>query len=424
MKKRIYFLSVLLLALNCNSQNLTLTQCLEDAKEHNRTLKNAALEIQMAGEQKSEAFTRYFPQISANVMALRTFDKMLPKMDALTGLYGATATLIQPIFAGGQIITGNKLAGINEDVTKLQLQLKEKDIMQKVTENYWQIARLEYDLNTLKADSVQLSAIYKQVQDYVDAGVTTRNDLLKVKLHQQELAKKRLAKENVHTVLILLLAKETGHVGEHICIFDSLSTTPPSPGSLYVNPLDAVQQREELQLAMKGVEACSQQVRMERGKYLPSVAVGVGGGHIGIGGVPQTLQTMLNPNINNGMVFGTVNVPISDWWGGSHAIRRKKMALQEAKNTHDDAQEQLIIDIQSAWSDLTEAYGQIKISEASVSESDENLRMSRDQYSAGTEALTDLLDAETINQQTHNQLSQAYASYAIKVADYLRKTCR
>jgi outer membrane protein TolC len=57
-----------------------------------------------------------------------------------------------------------------------------------------------------------------------------------------------------------------------------------------------------------------------------------------------------------------------------------------------------------------------------VEEAAENLRMSTDQYNAGTETISDLLDAETLNRQARNQLSEAMATYQIRLADYLRKT--
>jgi len=71
---------------------------------------------------------------------------------------------------------------------------------------------------------------------------------------------------------------------------------------------------------------------------------------------------------------------------------------------------------------LTEAYKQIAIAQSSVDEAAENLRMSTDQYNAGTETLSDLLDAETLNRQARNQLSEALATYQVRLADYRRKT--
>lgn len=80
-----------------------------------------------------------------------------------------------------------------------------------------------------------------------------------------------------------------------------------------------------------------------------------------------------------------------------------------------------LIDIESAWSNLQEAYQQIKIAQASVEEAKENFRMSSDQYNIGKETLTDLLDAETLNRQACNNLSSAIAIYNIRYADYQRK---
>ena len=65
------------LAMQAQPRTLSLEECLQNAATRNRTLQNAALEIQKAGEQKKEAFTKYFPEISANVMAFHAFDKMV-----------------------------------------------------------------------------------------------------------------------------------------------------------------------------------------------------------------------------------------------------------------------------------------------------------------------------------------------------------
>ena len=88
----------------------------------------------------------------------------------------------------------------------MQYAMQEKEVVQKVTENYWQIANLTYNLQTIDAAEVQLKAIYEQVNNFIETGVTTGNALLKVKLRQQELASNRLQLENAIHVLTLLLA--------------------------------------------------------------------------------------------------------------------------------------------------------------------------------------------------------------------------
>lgn len=429
---------------------LTLSDCVALAKEHNRTLQNMALDIQMAGEQKKEAFTKFFPQISANVLAFQAFDEIVrndalipqeiailgPQFAPMVGMpiqtrelkrgYSATISLMEPIFTGGQIINGNKLASLQKDVMQLQLQMKEKEIVQKVTENFWQIASVKYNLNTVSAAEKQLDAVYEQVEQFVKAGVTTRNDLLKVKLHQQELASNRLKLENAERILLLLLTQQVGMASTDDGKARCIDIVVPGNEENVVLPLSdgqdaSVYNREEYLLANKGVEAEQLQVKMERGKLFPTVAVGVMGYNTGFGGISSNLKNYMDTNMTNGLVLGTVSVPISDWWGGSHAIKRQKLKLEQAKNTAADAKEMLNIDVQSAWSNLVEAYKQIEVAKASVEQSEENLRLSSDSYRAGVETLTDLLDAETLNRKAHNSLSDALASYQIRLADYQRK---
>ena len=427
------------------AQTLSLGQCIELARQRNRTLQNAALEIEMATEQRKEAYTKYFPDIQANVMAFRAFEDMVKgdgtipqEIDAINHefaqyigapfsysefnrAYSATLTLTQPLYAGGRIVAGNKLAKIGQEAVMLQLKMKEKEVLQKVTECYWQVASVKYNLETIAAAEKQLEAVNELVTNFVKAGVTTRNDLLKVQLRQQELASNRLKLENAEHVLLLLLAQQIGMAGQPVDI-DTSSLEAQEPAAVFVSTDEAVAHREEMALMQKQVEAQEWQVKLERGKYLPTVAVGLMGYNAGLGGFSDNVKKYMDTNLTNGLIFGTVSVPIMSWWGGRHAIRRTQLRLQQAQNEVQDAREQLGVDVEQAWSQLSEAYKQIEIARTSVESAAENLRMSTDQYKAGTTTLTDLLDAETLHRQSRSQLSDALATYQMRLADYRRKT--
>ena len=448
MKRHIFFI-ILLLGTNVSAQKLTLEQCLERAKQNNHELRNAALEIEAASEQKREAFTNYFPRISANVMAFRCFDQMVktdgtyPKEIAalssqfipLIGTpfsiaefdraYAVSGTLVQPLFHGGQIVYGNKLARVQEDAMTLKQKLTEKEVLQKVTECYWQLACVRYNLSTIEAAEKQVDAVMAQVENFLKAGVTTRNSQLKVRLRQQELSSTRLKLENADHVLRLLLAQQIGiepaeaDKGFDIVVEDRPVEQPieTAGGVLSLSP----DHREELQLTGKAVEAQKLQIKMERGKHLPHLAVGLAGYHAGLGGFSEKAKTYLPSSMNNGLVFGTLSIPLSDWWGGFHAIKRQKIKLQQAQNDRENARQMLQIDIERAWTNLHEAYKQTQIAQASCDEAAENLRMTTDQYRMSTCTLTELLDAETLNRQAQNDLAQAKANYQIALADYRRK---
>lgn len=62
----LFFLAGLLPALPVEAQTLSLEECREAAVKHNRTLQDSRFDLEAARQTRHEAFTNYFPQISAS----------------------------------------------------------------------------------------------------------------------------------------------------------------------------------------------------------------------------------------------------------------------------------------------------------------------------------------------------------------------
>jgi outer membrane protein TolC len=122
--------------------------------------------------------------------------------------------------------------------------------------------------------------------------------------------------------------------------------------------------------------------------------------------------------------FVSVSVPISGWWGGSHDVKKQSLMVKNAENTFSDASELLVISMQKAWNDLQDAYKQMGIAANSIEQSAENLRLNEDYYRAGTTTMSDLLDAETLYQQSRDKYVDAFSSFRIKEVEYLQATGR
>ena len=420
--KKVLLIICVLCSCGLSAQEYTLQQLQQMAMENNRTLKNARLSVETAKEDRAKAYTNFFPQVSANAVGFHGFEDLvqgsmpageneMPISLVKKGFVGSVMA-VQPLFQGGQIVNGNKLAALGQEVSQLQLQMTKKDTELQVARYYWQLISLQSNVATLDSVKVQLDEVHRLTKNYVDAGVITHNDLLRVELKQQEIASNRLELENGISIVKLLLAQMVG-IGEgDYHIMSSVSFLSPSLPSIYLkNNEQAVLNREEYALSQKNEEAKSLNVKMERGKLLPSLAIGVNGFY----------NTIDSHDKTNDMVFATLSVPISDWWGGSHAVKKAKLQRLQAENDRMEAQEKLAIDIQSAWNNLVEAHQQIDIAKTSVQSAKENLRMQRVFYSTGTTTMTDLLDAVTLYTQAQSQMVTACATYQIRVAEYQRK---
>ena len=118
------------------------------------------------------------------------------------------------------------------------------------------------------------------------------------------------------------------------------------------------------------------------------------------------------------MVYATVTVPISDWWGGSHAIKRRRIEQQQAQEQLTDNTQLLSIRIQKSWNDVLEAQAQLQIAQRSITQAEENLRLNRNYYQAGTCRMSDLLEAQLLYQQALDRHTETYADYQNKLLEY------
>jgi outer membrane protein TolC len=127
-------------------------------------------------------------------------------------------------------------------------------------------------------------------------------------------------------------------------------------------------------------------------------------------------NTAMNKNV--GIALATVTIPISDWWGGSHAIKRKKLEYQTAQNTRQENADLLSLQMKQIGNELNEAYQQVLLAKKSIASAEENLKISQDNFNAGVTILSDLLDAQNLLQQSNDQYTEAVKGYYLKFAEY------
>ena len=438
--RKILSLIALGCALSTSAQTYTLQQIKDSALQNNIAIRSAQHGIEAAQQQRKEAFTKYFPNVSgtglwfnANKgMAQTTItpSEVIPAelgpalaqafpAEALAALASpisismmkngtlGSIMAVQPVFAGGRIVNGNKLAKVGEDVSRLQMQLSANEVEKTAEQYFWQLASLQEKMNTIQAVDTLLRDIYKDVDVAVRAGVAMRNDLLQVQLRQNDIASQKLKLQNGITIVRLLLSQ---YCGLRDTSFAITFQTPSSEAEMFhvsclmfnVNGLP------EFQLLQKQVEATRLQHRMAVGENLPNLAVGAG----------YTYHNLMENNHSFGMLFATVSVPITDWWGGSHAIKRRKIEHQKAQEQLADNSQLLQIRMQNAWNGVEESRQQLLLAQRSIEQAEENLRLNRNYYRAGTSRMSDLLEAQLLYQQSRDKLTDAFADYQNKLLEY------
>ena len=401
-------------------QAYSLAQCKKLALENNARMKNARLEVSSARQTKEEAFTNFFPSLSASALGYNANQPLveanlggMPLALLKNGIVG-DITVTQPLFAGGQIVNGNKLAQLGVEVSRFKQEQSAKEVLLTTEVYYWQIISLNEKLKTLAIVEQLVNSLYKDVDAAVKAGVKNRNDLLQVQLRKNSVASDRLQLENGLKLSRMLLGQYVGLKADSLSIEPISFDEPASPEKLRTDHSAALLTTPEYQLLAKNVEANRLQQKITVGKYLPTVGVGAS----------YMYDDLMDKDNTTAMVFAKVSVPLSDWWGGSHAIKKQKFQTMMAQNEQRNNSDLLLIQMQKLWNDVEESYKQVKLAEESVVTATENVRLNTNYYQAGTTTLSDLLDSQLLLQQSRNQHTDAYTQYLIKQTQYLQATGR
>lgn len=401
----------------------TLDECINSALKYNVKVRNAENDLEMAKHDKKEAFTKYFPNISAVgsgfianeplvQMQMSPEAKMEMLKDGMLG--GISATM--PLFTGGQIVNGNKLAELGVNMKALQKKQADDEVRLEVERYFWQIVMLKEKLKTISLVEKQLERLETDVQASVDAGIVTRNDLLQVQLKKNDVLSGKIQLENSLNVSLSLLGQYIGAKSDSIDVaFVVEEHLSESPQTLFCNHTDAVERTNEYGLLKQNLQASKLQYKMAVGKNLPTVAIG--------GGLVYD-NFVMGQDQSFYMGFVTVSVPISGWWGGTHSIKKHKLQVKNAENLLNDNSEMLVIRMQNVWNTLNDSYRKAEIALLSVEQSSENLRLNMDYYSAGTATMSELLDAQTLYQQSRDKYVEAYTNYELSKREYLQATGR
>jgi len=426
----------------------TLPECRQLALENNIKIRDAKLSIDQAHEQEKEAYSKYFPIVSATGTYFKSSDYLIHKDLSLSAddqkklaqiitqlglnpsalsslptsydinlinhgmLLGVLA--LEPIYAGGQISNSNKLAKLQTEIRKLQMQQSHDDILNTTEIYYNQLLTLYEKEQTLNSVDKLLERIHQDAYNAYKAGVKNKNDVLTVELKQNGIATDRLTLDNGIRLCKLVLAQYIGENGKDINIDTTLISDLKNP-SYYLTDHDAaLNGRVEAQLLDKNVEANELQTKIKKGSLLPTVSVGATGGFNDLSGSGRV----------DVIGLAMVRIPISGWWSDSHAVKHQQIAEQIAREDRENNRQMLVIQMQSAYDDFENAYKQIELAKKSMEKSTENLRLNEDYYHAGTSTMSNLLDAQSNYQQSRNQYTDAVVQYLNCRTAYLLATNR
>ncbi|RXK86277.1 TolC family protein [Filimonas effusa] len=396
---------------------LPLEQAKQMALERNNQLKITQQQVLAAKAAKLQADAAAKPHLDGSVTGFyvgKPLNQLLPE-------YGVSPSLTasQAIYAGGKIKLGQQSAAKNIEVQEEQHALTATEVVFQTEQAYWNIVSMQEKVKLAQQYKKQLQALHTDLNNQFQAGLTYKNDLLRVAVQLNEAELNIIRAEDGVTLSKLALAQLTGRNGQTgFLITDTIAGLFP-PVNRDTGYAQLYQNRPEIRMMEKRIEAGQLQEKLLKADFLPSIGISAGGfGALGKEGINPT-----DPG-KNGMAsyYGMVSlsIPLLDWGGRKQKIKQQQFAIAAQQYQLQETKELLTLELQQAYIALNQAAKKVSFSEASLQQANENLKLSNDRFEAGTIVGKDVLEAQSIWQQAVTDMIEAKVSYKISEAT-LRK---
>ncbi len=420
---------------------LSVQDCIDMALENNIELKNSQLEIDKARATKNQARAEYFPSVSAQALGFNAVHPLLSfgiddidnaqlrqMLYTLYAEYGQqfglqkeyeyakngvilNAVATEPIYAGGRIRNGNKLAKLGIEAAETQAKVKEDAVRLQTESLYWQIVALEEKIATLDQLDRLLDTLDKDLAGAIEAGLAMPTDQFKLKVKQNESQLNRKKLTDGITLLKMALAQSIGADWQTLSLTDTLGLET-EPTAYFHTATEAVASRNETQLLDLSIRAEGLKKKMTLGEALPSLLVGGSASY----------HTVLENSKPNALIFAMLRVPITDWHKTAFRLKKHDLDTEAAENTRRDLTEKMELQTNQAWFNLEQSWLRITMAETALRDAEANLKITDDYYEAGLVALSDVLEAQTLLKQSRDELTDSRVEYRINLVTYKQLT--
>ena len=454
MKRTILLLTFVVTVSCMHAQRmLTLEECRNLAIQNNKELQISGEKIKMADNEKKAAFTKYFPQLSANGAYMwNQKDINLLDMGALSSslssslgglaqlpmiqhlmsgvndmqhldvqnIWVGNVSLVQPVFMGGKIVNYNQITKFAKQLAESMNNLQLQDLIYKTDETYWQVISL---VNKKKLADAYVDLLRKMDSDVtamIYEGVATEADGLsvKVKLNEAEMAQTKV--ENGLALTRMLLAQICGlSLEEDLSLADEkLDNFPVETTQASADLNEAFMNRNELRSLDLTTKIYKRRERIALAEMLPNVALAAN-------------YFVTNPNVFNGFkndfagmfnVGVMVKVPLSGWWEGTYRRNSAKAETRIKTLEWQDAREKIELQVNQSVYKVNEAGKKLIASSRNMENAEENLRRANFGFEEGVIPALNLMEAQTawvsarsslIDAQIEVKLTEVYLSKAL-----------
>jgi outer membrane protein TolC len=465
MKRYIVLVSTFVCGLLCvQAETLTLDECRSRALEYNKSLASSKLQIQKQEADLKAMKTNFLPNFkiiaadfyntgkttinpdlsttfASGIANAQNVLAQLAANPAYTPLIGgiksiangfkmpddflefkignvftAGVSFIEPLYAGGKITAGYKMNKLGVSMAQNKVRLTEQEVLLNTDNAYVLCVRAKEMGGVARSYKAVLDELKKTVENARKHGVRTQNDVLKVQVKLNEAELNILKADNAYRLAQMNLAQVIGApLTERIEVTTDGLNIPTDNNVLFDGSTD-ISNRPEYDLLNQKTEMARLKIKLTRSDFLPNLAMF--GSYSYLNGMKLMGERLFNKG--SATVGVVLKVPLFHFGEGIQKVRSAKAAYQISQLEQQELNEKMQLELLQATNLLQEAALEIAVTNKSVEQAAENMRLSKRHYEVGTETLSDHLEAQALWQQANASSVEARCNYLVAYTKYMK----
>lgn len=385
-------------------QSAFLQQYRVRVKEYNQDIRSADYAIAMRLENEKSTRADFLPSLSGGAnfnytghplelsVAVPSLNEPLSFQGRDTK-YGASLTLLQPVYSGGALKAGYNKAVKESELSRYEKERVANDIVYNADVYYWNKVACDERVRVAEAFKASVSTLVEVVRHRVSEGYTDRNDLLmaEVKLNDAEY---RLAQaRNDAEVARLSMNSFSGVPFDQVQPTDSVVLLPMQEYDYALTVDAAMMGRPELQIASGQVEIQKSVAKLANAQYLPKFAVGIDGSYASPG---YDFTSDLDPNY---VVYAKLSVPIFEWGKRKNTRKAGRYGVSMALENQSKQTDKVRLEVETAFYTYSRALRDVQLTESSLSKASESESLAMDKYREGDISIVEVINAQLYHQE-------------------------
>lgn len=417
MKKILTTLLIVFGVISAQERTLTLEESLQIGLQNSKQIKISQAALKSSEAKITEVGSQMLPQLSFGASYTRLSDVKpfavtvpfsptpITIQETILDNYQLKLSLQQPLFTGFRLSSLKSAAEHNMKAAEFEHTTEINEEAFRIHQAFWNYYKAQKVLQLVEENLKSLEKHLIDTKNFLENGLVTRNDLLKLEVQYSNTELKRIEAKNSVALTKTAFNKSVG-----LPLNSDTQITADDPQAISVTTKfddllnEALQSREEIKSLEYKIKAGEENIGAAQAGWFPSVFLF---GDYYYSRPNQRIMPLEDRFEDTWAVGVSLSWNIWDWGETSAKTTQAEQQLIQAETTYQIIKENIELEVYKDYLTALSEFEKVNVSKKSVEQAEENYRITKDKYNQQLATSTDLIDAEVALLNAKTNLTNA-----------------